>query len=81
MAKRFILTWKDKDEEQRIRVWSEVLHISMAEVVHRLLAGESVFGKIESSTGKITWNKDGVKLIQGNGECVDVTPEELAARE
>jgi hypothetical protein len=74
--------------------------VNRSEMLRRILEDVVKVGKVESSTGTITWNKEGrheirksgsnewlpvktsgVRIVQDDGECVDVTPEELAARE
>jgi len=46
--------------------------VTRSEMLRRILAGNVLVGKVDSSTGAITWNKEGVKIIQADGEVVTV---------
>ena len=79
MTKRFILNL-DEQRELKLKVLALNLSVSAAEAVRRLidLGYIEILGSVESSTGKITWNKEGVKLVLEDDTCITI--EEAAKR-
>lgn len=55
--------------------------VNRSEMLRQILTLFVKPSRLDSETGAITWNKHGVAIVQADGEVIDVTPEELAARE